>query len=169
MNDLPSDKLHYTLLQRRLHWLVIVLVFVQYLAQETMGEAMRAIERQEPVTAMHFFVTTIHTWCGALLAVVMIWRWTLRRRPVPVNGGLMARPLARYVAVHHMMLYLTILMMALTGALHYYVGLPAAGRWHELGKWLLLVLIAIHVLGALSHARNGSGVLRRMMGRGSLR
>ncbi|MFK7893374.1 MAG: cytochrome b [Granulosicoccus sp.] len=169
MNDLPSDTLRYTSLQRRLHWLVIVLVFVQYLAQETMGEAMRVIEQHEPVNAGHFFVITIHTWFGALLAAVMIWRWTLRRRPVPVNGGLMARHRARYVAIHHKILYLTIILMALTGALHYYAGLPTAGRWHELGKWLLLVLIAIHVLGALSHVRGGSGVLRQMMGRGSLR
>lgn len=59
--------------------------------------------------------------------------------------------------------------MALCGACHYYLGWELAARLHELGKWLLLGLIGVHIAGAVSHLGNGNTVLQRMMGRDSLR
>jgi len=159
----------YSVLQRRLHWLVIVLVAIQYLSQDAMRDALHAIEQQVALGFTQFLVTTVHTWGGAGIAALMLWRWRLRRKKVALNGGLMAHKKARWVTFHHICLYISVWFMATTGALHYYLSWPPAARWHELGKWMLLVLIAIHVLGALSHLGGGNTVLRRMMGRDSLR
>jgi len=59
--------------------------------------------------------------------------------------------------------------MAATGALHYYLGLAAAEKWHEWGKWLLLVLVGVHIAGALLHMKDGSKVFQRMMRPSGLR
>lgn len=169
MSDHPPAEIFYTTLQRRLHWAVFVLIVIQYLAQDAMRDALHAIEQQEPLRFSQFAITTLHTWGGTCVAALMIWRWQLRKRRVPLDGGLMTQSRVRWVTAHHLGLYLVVLMMAVTGAMHYYLGWAAAARWHELGKWFLLAMIAVHVLGALSHLGSGGKVLQRMMGRGSLR
>lgn len=169
MSDHRSVATFYTALQRRLHWAVFVLICIQYLAQDAMHDALHAIEQQEPLRFSQFAITTLHTWGGISIAALMLWRWQLRKRRVPLNGGLMTQARARWVTVHHLGLYAVVLLMALSGAMHYYLDWGLAGRWHELGKWFLLAMIAIHVLGALSHLGSGEKVLQRMMGRGSLR
>ncbi len=165
--DLSPD--FYTVLQRRLHWLVIVLLLVQYLLQGPMRDALAAIEREESLGFVHFLVTTAHTWGGISIALIMLWRWQLRRRAVPLNGGRMSQQLQRLVTIHHISIYVTIGVMAVSGAMHYYLGLSFAARWHELGKWLLLALIVVHIAGAALHARRDSTVLLRMMGKSGLR
>ncbi|MFK8080511.1 MAG: cytochrome b [Granulosicoccus sp.] len=169
MSQETETGVFYTLLQRRLHWLVIILLAGQYVLQGPMREAISAIERQETLGFIQFLVTTVHTWGGIGIAVIMAWRWQLRQRVVPLNGGHMSRTQARWVRAHHVSLYAVIFLMAISGALHYYMEWHSAGRWHELGKWLLLALIIVHVLGALLHLQQGGTVLRRMMGRNSLR
>ncbi len=170
----------YTTLQRRLHWLVLLMLIAQYLLQVPMRAAMAAIESQETLTLFQYLVATVHTGNGISIAAIMIWRWQLRRRAVPLAGGNLTPRREKLVRVHHVSLYVTVLGMMVTGALHYYVGIEAAGQWHEWGKWLLLVLVGVHIAGALSHGvRHGAHheapgvrsdtVLQRMMGRDSLR
>lgn len=159
----------YTPLQRRLHWLVIVLLVLQYSLQVPMRSAMSVIERGDSLTFFHFMVTTLHTWGGISIAAIMIWRWQLRRRFVPLEGGRLAGFTEKLVRAHHVSLYGVILLMATAGAVHYYIGWEVAGRLHVWGKWLLLVLVGVHIAGALSHLGGGSTVFKRMMGSDSLR
>ena len=82
---------------------------------------------------------------------------------MPVAAGRLGARAARLVGWHHALLYGVLLAMALSGALHYYAGLEAAARWHEIGKWALLLLVAVHLVGAAAHAaRPGDPVVRRM-------
>ena len=142
----------------------------QYLLQSPMREALVAIEQQQTLDIWQFLVTTVHTWSGISIAIIMLWRWRLRRqRPVPLNGGAMRPPVARLVQIHHVCLYVVVGVMALSGASHYYLGWSAAAQVHVFGKWALLVLIAVHVAGALRHLQQGHSVLQRMMGLGGLR
>lgn len=159
----------YTRLQRRLHWLVIVLLGVQYLLQWPMRNAMAVIERQEALDFSGFLVTTLHTWGGVSIALVMLWRWQLRKRKVPLNGGRLTHQYALMVKAHHVSLYAVSIAMAATGSMTYYFGWGYAARLHGAGKWLLITLVAIHIAGALSHLGRNSTVLQRMMGRTSLR
>jgi len=164
-----SPPVFYTLLQRRLHWLVIVLLCCQYLLQAPMREALAAIERQETLSFVQFLVTTAHSWGGIAIALIMCWRWQLRKSAVPLNAGKLTLGHAHLVRIHHVSLYVMIGIMAVTGFLHYFAGLEFAERLHEVGKWVLLLLIATHIGGAVFHAKDGNGVLKRMMGRDSLR
>lgn len=165
MSGNSGSTIFYTSLQRRLHWLVLLLLVIQYSVQIPMGRAMDAIERQESLSFLSFLVTTLHTWGGISIAAIMIWRWQLRRVVVPLAGGTLSLRHERWVRWHHVSLYLVLILMALTGTMHYYFGFQPAGRWHEWGKWLLAALILIHVAGAFSHGREGLKVLHRMMGR----
>lgn len=165
MNDNDDSVIFYTPLQRRLHWLVLVLLIVQYVLQGPMEQAMHRVEQQQTLGFTGFLVTTVHTWGGIVIGAMMLWRWQLRRRVVPLAAGNLSERQERWIRWHHVALYGVVVAMTLTGVLHYYLGVEAASRWHELGKWLLAVLVAVHVAGALSHGRDGLVVLRRMMGR----
>ena len=48
---------------------------------------MGAVEQQITLNFVQFLVTTLHTWSGITIAIVMLWRWQLRSRVVPLNGG----------------------------------------------------------------------------------
>lgn len=167
MSSNAPSPVFYTVLQRKLHWMVIVLLAGQYLLQGFMRDALSTIDAGNTLGFTEFLVTTLHTWGGAGIAVLMLWRWQLRTRTVPLNGGRLSRRHHMLVKIHHVSLYVTTIGMALTGGMHYYLGWQFAERWHELGKWLLLGLVLVHVCGAVWHARLNSTVLRRMMGRGS--
>jgi len=168
-NSSNQTPVFYTRLQRRLHWLVLVLLLGQYALQWPMRAAMSAIENQETLTFVQFMITIVHTWGGASIAAIMVWRWQLRKREVLPAAGQLPRFWAKCVKVHHVTLYAALVLMALSGAVYYYLGWAPAARVHELGKWLLLGLIGVHIAGALSHLRDGNRVLQRMMGRSSLR
>lgn len=169
MNISAETVAFYTTLQRRLHWLVLVLIAGQFAVQKPMSQAMQSIERGESLGFMQFFVTTFHTWSGIAIAALMIWRWQLRRRYVPVGAGKLSPAKSKLVRLHHLGLYVVVGIMALSGALHYYAEVKWAAQWHEWSKWLLLGLIGVHIAGALSHIGNGEKVFQRMMGRDSLR
>ena len=52
----------YSPVQRRLHWLVTLLVLIQFLLQSPMRDAISAIEHSASLTAVQFLVTSIHSW-----------------------------------------------------------------------------------------------------------
>ncbi|MFT5893994.1 MAG: cytochrome b561 [bacterium] len=159
----------YSQLQRRLHWLVIIMLMLQFSLQIPMSSAMAAVERGETLGFVAFIVTTLHTWCGISIAAIMLWRWQLSRRRVPLAAGKLSPLRSKIVRLHHLGLYVVVVMMALSGATHYYFDIEVAAVWHEWGKWLLLGLIGVHIAGALMHIRNGGRVFQRMMGPDSLR
>jgi len=169
MNGRADTQIFYTRLQRRLHWLVVVLLAGQYLLQGAMRRALSTIESEQTLNFGQFIVTTLHTWSGISIAMIMIWRWNLRKRRVPINGGKASVALERWVECHHISLYVVVGVMAFSGAAHYYLHWEQAARWHELGKWVLAGLVVSHVAGAVLHAARGSTVLRQMMGIGRLR
>ena len=169
MKGTTENSIFYTPLQRRLHWIIVLLLVVQYVTQSQVEEALAVVEREETLSFFQFLVTTVHTWGGICIAAVMLWRWRLRRRQVPVAGGSLSPAGEWWVRLHHTSLYVALVLMALTGMLNYFAGVEWAARWHERGKWVILVLVAVHVAGALRHAAGGSRVLHRMMGRSSWR
>ena len=169
IDSADQNPLFYSRLQRRLHWLVLVLLLVQYALQLPMMAAMAAIDNEETITFLQFLVITLHTWGGASIAAIMCWRWHLRKQVVLPGAGQLSTFQSKWVKVHHTTLYAVLILMALSGACHYYLGWTLAARWHELGKWLLLALIGVHIAGAISHLGDGNRVLQRMMGRDSLR
>ncbi len=148
--------------QRRLHWAVAAVVLVQYLSQDAMHDAMALVAAQQTPGVGTFLVTTLHVWGGAAAGATVLWRLRLRQfsRTSRARGVR-----ARIALVNHLLLYLLLLMMAVSGALHYGLDFEPAARWHNVGKWLLAGCLFLHVSGAMWHGFvRRDGVLSAMLG-----
>lgn len=156
----------YSLLQQKLHWLVVALVGLQYVLQVPMRSAMANYRDQIPLSGVDFLVTTLHTWGGAAVGALMVYRLWLRiQTPVPVGGGNLKGLAMRIASGMHWCFYVLLFFMALTGTVNYYLEWERAATWHEWGEWLLLVLIVLHGLAALlHHFWKKDDVLRQMCG-----
>lgn len=149
----------YSLGQIILHWSIAALV----LWQLVFGESMEALEHPAGADAGELFLADAHIWFGfailalaALRIVLRLWRGA----PAPEEPNRAATLLARGA---HAAFYLLLVAMPVTGILDYYYHLPT-GDLHELGKPLLIVLIALHVAATAWHALvRRDGTLRRML------
>jgi len=167
MHDRPPV---WTRLQRRLHWTVAALVLGQALLGWPMAAAVERLERLERVAAtgatpglLDFLVTTAHTGSGIAIGLLVAWRLKLRaeRRSVAHGEVRRAWPARALQAT----LYASLVLMVVSGALHWYAGVAWAASWHGAGKWLLLGALVLHLGGALRHAVAGDGIFQSMSGR----
>jgi cytochrome b561 len=146
-------------LQRRLHWGVAAVVLVQFLTQDVMREAMKQVAVDQAPGFGAFIILTLHVWGGAVAGFLVLWRIRLR-----MAGRVQKRPLAAHL--NHAVLYLSVLVMSGSGALHYGAGVDWAVRWHVVGKWLLVGAVCLHLTGSLWHTVvKRDGVLAAMLGR----
>lgn len=172
MNDTQS---RYGLLSRALHWLMALLILIQLLK---FGDRIADGE--------HWIGQTLvptHGSLGALILALVVlralWAWSQRTRRPDHEG-----PVRLLVTGGHGMLYLSMLLLPVTGML-YVLGLGysvkvfgleliagsgtetawmiALGKLHSPIAWLLLAMVLGHVAAALYHhfvLRDGT--LRRM-------
>lgn len=140
----------YSGLQIALHWIVVALVAFQLVFGEDMSHLYRATLRGQTPTSDATLWGNLHIWVGfAILAAVAL-RLALRIRHVPAleEGNAVIAWLARAT---HVAFYVLLIGLPITGALAYYFDVPAMGEIHEIGKPVLIILIALHVLAALWH------------------
>jgi cytochrome b561 len=158
---MPQPK-GYTRTQIALHWTVFLLVGVQFILHESIAEAWDAIEDGLPATFSPLVAQHVAT--GLLILVLVIWRMAIKARrgapALPENE----HPLLK-LAAHgaHMGLYALLILMAVSGGLAWFGGQNWAGDTHEVLRGLLLILIALHIVGAFfQHFVLKSDVLTRM-------
>ena len=157
--------LHYGTTAKVFHWLIVLLLAVQY----PIGWLMPDIHRgQQPGAAMSFHVS-IGIMILATMILRLIWRMT---HPVAPESSL---PRWRRVSSEtvHWLLYALVLVTTLTGwllasfrgwsiSLFFVAPLPmlasengaaikAVIRLHQTAEWALLVAIAIHLGAAVVH------------------
>jgi cytochrome b561 len=154
----------YSGLQVLLHWIIAALVLFQLVFGESMSIATRAARRGTMVDTSDATLASAHYWVGIAVLILVAARMVLRLvngAPAPQSSGtLLADLLARAV---HWLFYALLVAVPVTGLLAVYVA-PGMGDIHELGKPAFIVLIALHVTGALYHQfflRDGT--LRRML------
>ena len=140
----------YTKQQIRLHWIIFLLIAFQFLAHEPMSEAWRQIQR-EGSAEFHPLVFT-HVAVGVLILVLVLLRIGLRLRygapPLPEEES----PAMQMVAkVTHLGLYVLMLGLPASGLAAWFGGASAAAEAHEVMKVIVLVLVGLHVAGALYH------------------
>jgi cytochrome b561 len=162
---MTSPHLTYGTPAKLFHWLVVALLAVQYPIGWLMPDLHRNLQPGTPMI--------LHVSFGLTILVVMVLRlgWRLTH-PVTPEGSLPRWQRLGAEAVYWM-LYLAVLATTLTGwlfasfrgwTLSFFdlfplpmlaAGNAAAGRaidgLHQAAEWLLLVLIVIHVGGALAH------------------
>lgn len=152
----------YTGLQIALHWVIAALVLLQLVFGESIAETIKANEKGTPISPFDQFFSGIHFWAGiAILALVALRLWlrTVGGAPPPLQEG-WAAIAAR---TSHFAFYILLILMPALGLLAFYVGDPY-GEIHELGKPILIILIALHVCASLYHQFwLKDGTLRRIL------
>jgi len=166
VSSTASEVSRYTWQAMLLHWLLAVLV----IGMLWLGYSLDGIPRNTPARA---FYINLHKSFGVLALALVLLRlgWRASHRPPPFPPA-MPRWQTRWAAWTHGLLYLCILLQPLSGYLGSsfgkygvkFFGMPLPqwgwddkglraffGEIHEVVAAALVVLIAIHVLGALKH------------------
>ena len=147
---MPPVPAAYSRAQIYLHWVIVVLIGLQFLLNETIGKAFDAKMAGaefafNPLIAQHVFT-------GIALAVLVVARVGRRKRHgVPAAPAGTDPRLARLATLAHIALNLMVLVTVATGGMAWFGGITAMAGLHELAKALLMALIAAHVGAALYH------------------
>ncbi|PQO24394.1 cytochrome B [Rhodobacteraceae bacterium WD3A24] len=140
----------YSRAQIGLHWIVFLLVAVQFLFNGAIVEAWAdfvetAESAFDPFAAAHVFG-------GLLVLALVLWRLVLRaRRGAPPPPAQEPRVLRMAAHAAHWSLYALLILMPVTGALAWFGALEQAAGLHSVLRFALLALIALHILAALYH------------------
>ena len=138
----------YSATQIALHWAVFVLVALQFLLNVWVGAAYRAIMRgQTPETGL---LVAQHVFGGVLILALVIWRMVLKvTRGAPLPPAEEPPILQKVATLTHLGLYLLLIVTVLTGGLAWFAGVRIAGDVHEALTSVLMILIGLHVAGAV--------------------
>lgn len=159
----PRD---YSWLQISLHWSIAALIVVQLVYNEPMqrafGDRVNGDEATDGGALFHIVVgSTV-----LLLGVVRVFVRTHRGVPGPHPENPLVVTWAGRAT--HAALYIMIFAMPLTGLAAWFLGSEASATFHEAGRLVLIVLIGLHVLGALAeHFLFRNDALLRMLGAAS--
>lgn len=162
---MPAKRLKYSMTAKAFHWIIVALIAIQL----PLGWLMPDIKRgMTPGSAMSLHIS-IGITILALIVLRFLWRLT---HPVAPESYLPAWQRVSSEAVHWL-LYLVVLVTTLTGwffesargwSVNLFGVLPlprlvtegsptghAIGELHETMIWVLVTLVAIHILAALVH------------------
>jgi len=153
----------YSSAQIGLHWIIALLIALQFLFHEPMVEAFDSALEGE-VQSFSWAVWA-HIAGGMLILGLAIWRVILRRSrgapPPPEGEGTL---LGRAASLGHWALYALILVLPVGGLIAWFGGVELAGDAHGLLSNVLLFVVAVHVAAALWHQFwLKDHLLRRMM------
>ena len=129
-----------------------------------MADAWDAFEDGEAVEIGPLVI--VHIAIGVSILIFALWRIGLRwKRGAPPLPDDHPRILTLVAHANHYALYALLVAMPLTGATAWFLGVEEAAEIHEAGKTALLILVGLHIAGALAeHFVLRSNVLRRMLG-----
>jgi cytochrome b561 len=154
----------YSTVQMSLHWLVVFLVLVQFVFNDSVEAALEEAAETGAYAWMEGGLIT-HPIVGTAIFLAMAARLALRlTRGVPPAPTTEPRPVQVLSRATHWAFYAILLAMPVAGALALFLASPVLGQVHAVTAWVLLALIALHVAGALWHAaKSGSEAHRRMI------
>ncbi len=162
---MSSHPAGYTRSQIVLHWIIAALVIFQLVFGEDIVPAFKASLRGTEADSGAALAANLHVYVGLAILVLAVLRLALR-----IRHGAPALPegenaYLQFVAkLAHLVLYAAIVLMPLTGALAWYLGVPEIGELHEIGKPIIIIVVAVHAVGALwQHFVAKTDVLRRML------
>ncbi len=153
---------HYSRAQIALHWIIFLLIALQYIFHDSIVVAWDRVREGAEVSFSP--LVAAHVFGGLLILVLVVWRiWLRLTRGAPPLPAEEPDSLKRIAQGTHLGLYALMVLMPVTGALAWFAGIgPMAGA-HGLLRIVLLALVALHVLGALyQHFVLKTGVMERM-------
>jgi len=153
----------YAAPQILMHWVIVLLVMVQLVVAESMTETVDALEEGGQVAASVATGASIHYWVGIAILALMLVRLGMRLTfgaPVHAPGSPPAQNLAANIV--HGALYVVLLAAPISGLVAYY-DLADVGHVHALVRPILLILVLLHIAGALfNQFVRKDGTLMRM-------
>jgi cytochrome b561 len=154
----------YSRTQIALHWMVVIAVAVQFVANGGMVSSWRAALEDRPPSSDDETLAWLHIATGSLVLVLAVARIFLRftrgAPPPPADEPKLLQLSAEAV---HYSIYALLLMLPLSGLTAWYLGVAFAATLHSWGTNILLGAIALHIGGALfQHLVRRSDVLMRM-------
>ncbi|MCF3934673.1 cytochrome b/b6 domain-containing protein [Acuticoccus sp. M5D2P5] len=149
-----------------LHWLIVAFIIIQFFDHEAMVAMWRAARQGTEIDAGTTWLGWTHIVVGILVLTATVVRIADRRiagRPAHPDGApAWTHQLAR---ITHTLLYALLLAMPLTGLVAWFGGVGAVAEVHETLWTPLLVIVALHIIGALvQEFYYRTGVLRRIVG-----
>ena len=162
---MAETRLGYSGAQVALHWTVAVLVVAQIVLHDGIEAAYAAGRGAGTATEPEMFLADLHVAFGIAVFALALMRVALRVQrgapPPPRDEHPALRMAARAT---HFGLYALILGMPVTGGLAWFGGIEAMAGLHGAGEAAILVLVGLHVLGALyQRFYLRTDVLRRML------
>ncbi len=156
------EKTGYSALQIGLHWLVVVLIGVNYFVSDGMGRAFR--QHMNGTDTMDT-MTSIHVYLGLSVFFIALIRLTVRLvqgAPKEIaTGNVWLDRAGRWA---HAMLYILIILVPWLGGLAWYKGVAQAADLHVVVMNLMLILAGLHAVAALFHQYVlKDGLLMRMV------
>ncbi len=138
----------YSRKQIRLHWIIFILVVLQFTLNGPMSAGWELIKNgEEPV--FHPLVGQ-HVVTGLLIFALVLWRLSIRIKrgapPLPKEEHPVLKGLAHLT---HWVLYALLILMPLSGAIAVFGDVIPAGDAHGVLKNLMLLFVALHLSGAV--------------------
>ena len=157
-------RVNWTPLNVILHWLIVVLLIVQYLVSESMQSLWDATTEGGPLTAEAHFYGWVHIITGSIVLVAAALRLFDRlRNGRPPHSSAEPSWALLLSKVTHVAMYAILILMPALGLVAWLSGIDAIAGLHTLLWTPLLVLIGLHVVGALTqHFYFRSDALRQM-------
>lgn len=146
-----SQPASYSRAQIFLHWAIALLVFFQLIFGEAIGDYGHALRDGATPDSTTFLMGNAHIWSGVAILVLMLARIALRLihgAPALIPGPKLQETVAKAI---HGLFYLLLIAAPLTGLAAWYLKIRPAGEVHELMKPVFIVLIVLHIVGALWH------------------
>ncbi len=153
----------YLAMQKRLHWLVVILLALQYFVFDGMGRPFRtAIETG---IAPYDLTPVVHIGIGFAVLLLALWRIGLRLSHGAPEAPAAEPPLfAKAAKWAHAAIYALLIGLPIGGAVAWFAGLKQFGEVHEVATNILLAIVILHVAAALvHHFWWRTDVLRRMI------
>lgn len=153
----------YSRLQIVMHWTVAALILMQLTINADMQQAFA--QRLAYGALPENVGATFHAVIGIAILVLAILRLGVRRFhgvPLPPKGN---HPLLNLLShATHLLLYGFLFFMPISGAVAWFGGIEMAGVLHELGRFILIPAILLHIGGAVvEELVLGNRVVRRMI------
>ncbi len=131
-----------------LHWITFLILISQFVFHDFISDAFDAMLDGRTV-AFHPLIA-LHVFGGFLVFVLALVRLQMRAsRGVPPLPEDEPAPLKLLAHVTHYALYALLILLPISGAVAWFQGVEAAGEAHEVMRGILLVLVGLHVAGAL--------------------
>jgi cytochrome b561 len=156
---IQPQNMHYSGLQKTLHWLVAILILWQFTSHFIIDALPQGSPTQNGFKASHGL-------SGMLILMLMTIRLFVRwRKGAPELPDTLPAWQRSAAQIAHPALYLLIFGQTISGIMAGAVGIKAAGGVHGVLSVALLTLILVHIAAAVKHSLKGDGVGSRMFRR----